>query len=271
MFSRISFSFSRAFRFRSRRLGKVTETLPRGAPAPAPPKKRRAQTLVIQTPLPSPAFQSLLSQNAQSPPPSAPLSSIPMSPGGPVILIGHEPSESYFITEKEPVVPLQEPRSIFVSTLELPHPNTKRVSFDESASRSTATSRSTTPVNTFKGEQIPPKSFSFLNDPPADRETGEWEDEHTEMKQSKRKSLKRPLSLFSPRPSRTTPQRFSVPALPVRSDTETITRRASKRKSTASTVGTTGGQKKGKRQSRWSAEWHSQETQEVLRALRDMN
>ncbi|KAH7912684.1 hypothetical protein BJ138DRAFT_1112147 [Hygrophoropsis aurantiaca] len=309
MFSRISFSFPRAFRFRSRRVGKPTGTSPPAASSPARASpKRRAQTLVLQPPLPSPALQTIISPVVQSPLPSAtsPSQTGPASPNGPVILIGHEQGEleKYFIAEKErqkeSAAPLQheEARGIIFNMID-PHPvnvnaNTKHVSFDQSASvshtRSAGTSRSVSPAS----ELEPHKNgdFPFLKEPPptyheargwGHREDGEWVDEldiHTDLQHSKRRSLKRSLSLFNPRLARSNtqrnsvppkPQRFSVPVLPGYSVDDKLARRTSKRKSTASTMSTNGqGQGKAKRQSRWSREWHSEETQEVLRALRDM-
>ncbi|KIJ60512.1 hypothetical protein HYDPIDRAFT_32144 [Hydnomerulius pinastri MD-312] len=253
MFSRFSFSISRVLRFKSRRANKAPVTVP--VPPPPPPKKVRGQSLRLE-PVASPALQSLLSPVAHSPQ----LSPIPGVPG-PIIIIGQDPIENYVVTEK---VQHLTPDTVHLTVLE--PPRRKRVSFDDQRAESSSpasSSLSPTPVSTTMGvDQVPPKPvpspIALKSADSTELEAYAWEDVPGSADVPvKRKGEKRPMSLFSPRPTCSKSQRFSVPAVPSRP--ESMQRRASKR---VSAMPPASGAKKEKRQSRWSREMNSVETQE---------
>ncbi|KIJ14817.1 hypothetical protein PAXINDRAFT_169498 [Paxillus involutus ATCC 200175] len=288
MFTRFSFSLSRILRLKSRRESKalavpgLASSPPSPSPPPPPPKNGRGPALRVQLATP-PLHQHLPTPVSYSPQ----LSPIAGAPG-PVIVIGQDP-RSYVVTEKVPsltgdtahLVVLEPPRQRCVSFAD----QRARARADSTTSSSSPTSsRWPTPVPTLCVDQVPPKPLPspllLQPDTPAAAEVHQWEDidENAEStaaaKSSNTKGSKRPLSLFSPRPTGTKGQRFSVPPLPA-TKPESFQRRASKRESKRVSVMPVGGAsataKREKRKSRWSQEMERADTQEVLRALRDMH
>ncbi|KAF9235763.1 hypothetical protein BU15DRAFT_77691 [Melanogaster broomeanus] len=281
MFTRFSFSFSRFLRLKSRRASKasaanpgVGASLPRSPPrSPPPPPPKERQSSLNQPPA-SPATQSLVLQSPQL-----------------------HPTRCYVIAEKAPSF-----TSDTVHLVTLDTPRRKRITFvDEgararadsptsSSSSSTCYSRPPTPAPIFSVGQVPPKPIPsplLLHPHAADSEAHQWEDVPESgngsafPKPSHKKGSYRPMSLFSPRPTRTKSLRFSVPPLPM-SKLEFPQRRASKRESKRDSkrvsmmtlgggIGASGSVKREKRKSRWSREMERADTQEVLRALRDMH
>ncbi|KAF8841361.1 hypothetical protein BDN67DRAFT_980380 [Paxillus ammoniavirescens] len=254
MFTRFSFSLSRILRLKSRRESKAPLAVPGSAssppslsPPPPPPKNGRGQALRVQL------AASPLHQHPPTPVSYSPqLSPIAGAPG-PVIVIGQDP-RSYVVTEKVPsltgdtahLVVLEPPRKRCVSFAD----QRARARADSTTSSSSPTSpRWPPPVPTLCVDQVPPKPLPsplFLQpDTPAAAEAHQWEDidESTQLKASAKssntKGSKRPLSLFSPRPTGTKGQRFSVPALPA-TKPESLQRRASKRESKRVSVMTVG-------------------------------
>jgi len=288
MFTRFSFNLSRFLRLKGRRATKglyakpgVLETPPPSpprSPSPPPPKRRRDQ------PPAPPALQSLAHQSPQ-------LSSVP----GPIIVIGEDPTRSYVIAEKAPSFTSD---SVHVVVLE--PPRRKRITFVDEGARvradsSTSSSSSSSASASLSVGQIPPKpnpSPLLLQPHATDSEAHQWVDidvpaggnESAFPKPSRKKGSYRPVSLFSPRPTRTKPLRFSVPPLPPlpplspSRPERRASKRDSKRESKRVSVMTLGGgsgawesAKREKKKSRWSREMERADTQEVLRALRDMH
>ncbi|KIK93962.1 hypothetical protein PAXRUDRAFT_12337 [Paxillus rubicundulus Ve08.2h10] len=280
MFTRFSFSLSRILRLKSRRASKASPAVPGPAsPSPPPAKNGRRPVQITTSPLhqypPTPVSYS---------PRLSPVAGAP----GPMIVIGQD-LRSYVVTEKVPslrsdtahLAILEPPRQRCISFVD----QRARARSDSTASSlSHTTSYQPTPVPTFCVDQVPPKpvpSPLLLHpDTPTVAGVHQWEglDESIEStasaESSNTKGSKRPLSLFSQRPTGTKGQRFSVPALPA-TKPELLQRRASKRQSKRVPVMTVGGAsamaKREKRKSRWSQEMGRADTQEVLRALRDMH
>ncbi|KAH7884067.1 hypothetical protein F5I97DRAFT_1831599 [Phlebopus sp. FC_14] len=308
MFSRISFTISRVLRFRGRRANKTqTRSSPAfetvSVPPPLPPKdhpttKRpnaRAETV------PDLDSHTLLSPIAQSP---TGVASPPLSPiegaHTPIIVISLDNAEPRVISEKSSLSTLVGVDTTFLS-VEDPFLNDKHASFSPHKINDTngpSSRPSTLPQRTkskrkSRAKPTPPPLPIFLTDTGAPRG---WEDIPCDLDSAhiKPNGSKRPISLFSPRPtatttytSRTKSLRFSVSAKPraprprgagvVPKDTSESSgealgaahkRRMSKR---ASAVPAPGAPVKERRKSRWDQEMDLPETQEVLRALRDMN
>ncbi|KAF9221258.1 hypothetical protein BS17DRAFT_785600 [Gyrodon lividus] len=290
MFTRFSFSLSRILRLKSRRASKAPAAVP-GAGSPPPPPPRSPPPPPRSPPLPPPKKsrgKSLRGQPATSPITQSPQLSPVAETQGTIIVICQDPTRSYVVTEKAPSITGDTARLVVLEP-----PRRRRVSFaDEkararadsitSSSSSASSSRFFTPVPTLGVDQVPPKPLlSPLPSNPhaaaaASPEAQQWEDipargdaSNTPPKPSHTKGSKRPMSLFSPRPTRGEAQRFSVPP-PLPSKPESLQRRASKRESKR-VSGAPGTAKREKRMSRWSREMNRADTQEVLRVLRDMH